>query len=593
MHAVETEVAEMIGVSRSTIQKWCQGQIPQNFEPHLIEELALYAARQGRVNREWAVSLLHHVRYAGSGSYSSRDAFLDTLFPGEQPYRPGVFLCVQRDAEPDSTLSLQISNALTEQCNVFRDHAYSVDTDQDWAERIESQLHQSDYLILFLSAESVQSEVVLAQLDVAQSLRRHNTRGPQLLPVRLRYKQPFTGTLSTYLDDLPWAYWDGEQETGALTDALLEAIFGGELPLDEEGRAALLREAEVETPTPRQYALALRRPLLTEALPLHTTVYVPRDSDRVALEAIVQPGATIPIKGPRQMGKSSLLIRLAHAAQEAGKQVCILDFHLLRPHLGDADTFFREFCIWLADSLDLADQTGGYWTSPAPNPRRCTNYVGREVLERLDRPLALLIDNADLIFDSDFHVTFFAMLRSWHNLRSYEPLWENLDLVLATSTEPLSFISNVNQSPFNVGEVIELTDFDDQQVRQLNALYDAPLSDKEIEALMALLHGQPYLVHRAIYFVASGRISATELFAAATNERGMVFGDHLRSLLLRQLYGETQLVAGLREVIQTGRLADKDTFFRLRGAGLVRREGNDIVPRCQLYADFFHQHFHE
>ena len=37
---------------------------------------------------------------------------------------------------------------------------------------------------------------------------------------------------------------------------------------------------------------------------------------------------------------------------------------------------------------------------------------------------------------------------------------------------------------------------------------------------------------------------------------------------------------------------DERVFFRLRGAGLVRREGRTVLPRCQLYADFFRERLH-
>ncbi|MBI2876580.1 MAG: AAA-like domain-containing protein [Candidatus Tectomicrobia bacterium] len=52
-----------------------------------------------------------------------------------------------------------------------------------------------------------------------------------------------------------------------------------------------------------------------------STFYVERPSDQIALEAIGRQGVTITIKGARQMGKSSLLVRTMDAAVEADKRI--------------------------------------------------------------------------------------------------------------------------------------------------------------------------------------------------------------------------------------------------------------------------------
>ncbi len=196
-----------------------------------------------------------------------------------------------------------------------------------------------------------------------------------------------------------------------------------------------------------------------------------RKEDAPALETIARQGVTITIKGPRQMGKSSLLIRTAAAATAAGKRVAFLDFQLFdRAALANADRFFRQFCAWLADTLELDDRGDEYWSAPLGNSQRCTRYVGRYILKELDSPLVLAMDEVESIFDTDFRSDFFGMLRSWHNSRATTPIWKRLDLALVTSTEPYQLIENLNQSPFNVGQVVELVDFSAEQVADLNRL---------------------------------------------------------------------------------------------------------------------------
>src|SRR5581483_1370444 len=319
--------------------------------------------------------------------------------------------------------------------------------------------------------------------------------------------------------------------------------------------------------------------------------YVLRASDAVALDAIGRQGVTITIKGPRQMGKSSLLVRTIEAAATAGKRVAFLDFQLFDKNgLANADVFFRQFCSWLSDELDLESRVDEYWAAPLSNSQRCERYLGRYLLKELGGPLVLAMDEVESIFETDFRTDFFSMLRSWHNSRAIKPAWKQLDLVLVTSTEPYQLIENLNQSPFNVGEVIEISDFSPEQVADLNRRHGSPLGAGEEKQLMALLNGHPYLVRRALYLVASGRMTAADLFARATDDVGP-FGDHLRYHLFR-LHNKEELVRGMQQVIKNHSCQNEEVFFRLRGAGLVRREGHEELPRCQLYADYFREYLH-
>ena len=201
--------------------------------------------------------------------------------------------------------------------------------------------------------------------------------------------------------------------------------------------------------------------------------------------------------------------------------------------------------------------------------------------------MVLAMDEVESIFNTDFRSDFFGMLRSWHNSRRAGSIWKQLDLALVTSTEPYQLIEDLNQSPFNVGEVIELTDFTPEQVEGLNRRHGSPLGHGQSDQLMLLLNGHPYLVRRVLYLVASGRISSDELFSQATEDRGP-FGDHLRYHLFR-IHDIEDLIQGMRQVIRHNTCRDEMIFFRLRGAGLVRREGRAVLPRCQLYADFFRE----
>lgn len=506
--------------------------------------------------------------------------------------RQRIFISYKRDVEPDEPVALEVFQALSQQHEVFIDQRMLVGT--RWAERIEGEIRQADFLIVFLSARSVYSEMVEQEIKMAHELAQVQGGHPAILPVRLGYRQPFQYPLSAYLNDINWAFWQGEEDTSRLIAELIQAISGGGLPIDAaQAKAELLQKSE-PAPLPRPFASA--QPVALEmpegTMDTQSAFYVERPSDAIAIRTIAQRGVTIAIKGPRQVGKSSLLIRAIEAAVNAGKRVAFLDFQLFdKSALTDAELFFRGFCSWLTYELDMEDRVEEYWKTPLGNSQRCTRYVQRHILKELGKPLVLAMDEVDKVFDADFRNDFFGMLRSWHNSRATTPIWKQLDLTLVTSTEPYQLIDDLNQSPFNVGLVIELQDFTPEQVANLNQRHGFPLNSSEERQLIMLLGGHPYLVRRALYLVASQQISTAELFANATADSGP-FGDHLRRHL-SLLHDKTELIQGLLQIIRQNSCEDKRIFWRLRGAGLVREEGRVILPRCQLYAEYFRENLRE
>ena len=512
--------------------------------------------------------------------------------PASNTRRARIFISYKR-TNPDEALAMEVFRALQSKYDVFIDQTMLVGT--PWAQRIEEELRRADFLITFLSEHSVNSEMVLGEIETAHRLAKECQGKPVILPVRLAYREAFRYPLSAFLNPINWAFWNSPEDTPRLIDELSRAINGGSLagsgqptaPATSPPLNALPQPLPAAQPPARKVTLDLPE----GTIDMQSHFYVVRDTDAIALEAIKRQGVTITIKGPRQMGKSSLLIRTIRAATNLGKRVAFLDFQLFdKTALSSADVFFRQFCSWMSDELDLEDKTEECWKAPLGNSQRCARYVSRYLLKELKGPLVLAMDEVESIFETDYRTDFFSMLRSWHNSRATQATWKQLDLALVTSTEPYQLIENLNQSPFNVGEVIEMCDFNAAQVADLNQRHNSPLNQEQLNQLMALLSGHPYLVRRALYVVASGRISVADLFAQATNDRGP-FGDHLRYHLFR-LNNHEELIRGLQQVIRHHACQNEEVFFRLRGAGLVRREGHADLPRCQLYADYFQEYLH-
>ena len=518
-----------------------------------------------------------------------------TQFPSPTQTRR-VFIRYNRDTAVDDPLALLLYELLNQDSNVFVDQRLLVGT--RWAEQIETEIRQADALVVLLSAQAVASEMVQQEIALAHKLAEENGGVPRILPVRVGDRAPFQYPLSVYLDPINWALWDSDADTPGLVAELQQAIAGGTLSVSGPKRKAevVIEPEPMQLPPPQPAAQPVKSAPTVGSLELpegtmdtESAFYIERDCDAVALSTIQRQGVTITIKGPRQMGKSSLLNRTMAAAVEAGKQVAFLDFQLFdRAALQDADEFYQQFCFWLTDELELEDKVEEYWNKPLGNSQRCSRYVSRHILKTLDQTLVLAMDEVERIFDTPFRNDFFSMLRSWHNQRATKKIWKQLDLTLVTSTEPYQLIADLNQSPFNVGENLRLEDFSAAQVHTLNENHGQPLNTIEEQRLMQLVNGHPYLVRKALYLVASGRLTAQALFATAADETGP-FGDHLKYHLFR-MYGNPALVQGFLTILKKQTCEDERLYFRLHGAGLVNREGQSVFPRCQLYANYFKEH---
>lgn len=510
-----------------------------------------------------------------------------------------IFISYKRGISPDEPLAMALYEQLRGSHDVFIDQAMAVGT--PWAERIDRELRQADVLLLLLSAESVGSEMVVAEVETAQRLQKHQGR-PRILPVRVAYRELLPYPLSAYLNPINWALWDTPADTPRLLEELERAMAGEEQDnaAAEIGPAAPAPiPAPATTPPLQQFQPPSPQASVAPLEPAEGTMdaesrfYIEREGDGVVRRALERQGVTITIKGPRQMGKSSLLMRVIQRAQAAGREVVYLDLQQFDQEvLAEADRFYIQFCQAMAEQLGLPDGTAEAWAAGGGNNQLATRYVQNQVLKPLNRPLLLAMDEVDRLFEAEYRSDFFAMLRGWHNNRaSPVPLfrpWKQLDLALVTATEPYHLIANLNQSPFNVGEVIPLDDFSAEQVADLNQRHGAPLAPGPLAQLMALLHGHPYLVRRALYLVAGGQMPVDQVLEQAASDYGP-FGDHLRYHLFR-IVDNKALRAGLRQVIRSNRCDDEKTSRLLVAAGLARLEDGAVLPRCPLYASYFGEH---
>ena len=324
-------------------------------------------------------------------------------------------------------------------------------------------------------------------------------------------------------------------------------------------------------------------------VPLNSIFYIERSPiESECYETIMNPGALIRVKAPRQMGKTSLMSRILNYAEQQGYCKACLNFQSAdEEFLTNLDLFLKWFCASITDELNLEEKLSEYWQGVLGSKNKCTNYFQRYLLSEISTPLVLGLDEVDQVFQHpEIATSFFALLRTWHERGKNEAVWQKLRLVIVHSKEvyiPL----NINQSPFNVGLPIELRELNWEEVENLVKLHHLEWSSEQIKELMAMVGGHPYLVRQALYQIARGRITLEKLLQVAPTEEGP-YCDHLRRHL-NNLEENPELLTAIKQIITIDYPIPIGTKegFKLRSMGLVKFKGNLVMPLCELYRRYF------
>jgi TIR domain/CHAT domain len=193
--------------------------------------------------------------------------------------RSRIFISYKRGVAPDEAVAMEVFQALSPFHDVFIDQTMLVGT--RWAEQIEQELRRSDFLISFLTANSVGSEMVRGEIETAHHLGKQHGK-PRILPVRLGYCEPFTYPLSAYLNEINWAFWENPADTPRLVQELLQAIAGQALSINSDHAKRKLTtvplppEPEPAIPPPRPSAQLVALELAEGTMDPESQFYVER-----------------------------------------------------------------------------------------------------------------------------------------------------------------------------------------------------------------------------------------------------------------------------------------------------------------------------
>ncbi|MFB2834177.1 AAA-like domain-containing protein [Floridanema evergladense] len=325
-------------------------------------------------------------------------------------------------------------------------------------------------------------------------------------------------------------------------------------------------------------------------LAINSKFYIPRPPvEELIYEEITKPGSLVRIKAPRKMGKSSLVLRVVAHADSLNYCTVSIDFRQAdRAVFEHIDKFLRWFSANLCLELELESKLDNYWNEEIGSKVSCTVYWQSYLLEQIQTPLLLVLNEVNRIFEyPEIAQEFLPLLRYWHEQGKYTEVWQKLRFVVVYSTEIYVPIK-LNQSPFNIGLPLKLPPFTPEQVQELALRYDLDWTDQlKTKRLMTLLGGHPYLLQLAFYHLYRQDVAFKELLQQAATESG-IYEEYLR-YTLATVQAEPELEVALQQVIKSEEPVklDPELAYKLESMGLVNMDGDRVVPSCELYRLYF------
>ncbi len=333
--------------------------------------------------------------------------------------------------------------------------------------------------------------------------------------------------------------------------------------------------------------------------------YVHRTADDDLLSAILN-GKLCYILTPRQMGKSSLMVRTSSRLQQEGYQTVIIDLTAIGVQVTPEQWYF-SLIDTIDDQLKVCEDISTWWhTNEMVSPvGRFVRYIDEFLLADNNKPVVIFIDEIDTTLSIDFTDDFFAAIRSIFNKRATTSEYNRLTFVLLGVASPSDLVKDEKRTPFNVGQEILLNEFTrkDSRILQDALPGDSPSQKAELfNRIYFWTSGHPYLTQKICEVVSQNNDHTIDTASVdAIVKKVFLVNDSLKesnvqfvhSFILR--YPErTKILQTYKKIIDGKSVSDNpqsNVQNHLKLAGLVKVKENKLIVRNHLYQTVFNHNW--
>ncbi len=225
--------------------------------------------------------------------------------------------------------------------------------------------------------------------------------------------------------------------------------------------------------------------------------YIERPADDELLQWLGQDELCL-VLAPRQMGKSSLMVRACDKLKNKGISTAIVDLQALSRQT-EPENWFRDVIYQIGRSAKLKTDSITWWNEKKlqhdPN-RRFMIFLEEVVLHELEGDVIVFVDEIDSILSLPFSDEFFTIIReTYTSRRPLEPHLRRLNFVFLGVATASSFIKG---GVFNIGKKIILDNFYEESIEKFKKVFGHEC-DALINQIFYWTNGQPYLVQKLSY----------------------------------------------------------------------------------------------
>ncbi|MEH1902891.1 MAG: AAA-like domain-containing protein, partial [Nostoc sp.] len=227
-------------------------------------------------------------------------------------------------------------------------------------------------------------------------------------------------------------------------------------------------------------------------------IYIPRQADEELL-GLCRSATFAYVLTPRQMGKSSLMVRTAQTLMEEGIPSVIVDLQELGASV-TAEQWYFGFLVKLDDQLMFDTDVVIWWQQHEHLgvSQRLTQFFEKVLLAEVEGQVVIFVDEIDSTLSLDFTDDFFIAIRYLYVARATNPEFGRLSFVLMGVATPGDLIRDAKRTPFNIGQRVDLTDFTFEEALPLAEGLE--LSSNEAKQILGWVlkwtGGHPYLTQR-------------------------------------------------------------------------------------------------
>ncbi|MEH2364899.1 AAA family ATPase [Nostoc sp.] len=351
------------------------------------------------------------------------------------------------------------------------------------------------------------------------------------------------------------------------------------------------------------------------SLPMDAPTYVVRSADRYFYKALKR-GEFCYILNPRQMGKSSLMVRMIHHLRHEGFSCGAIDLTRIGSENVTPDQWYKGLTVELWRSFGLLRKVNlkTWWQEQGDiSPvQRLSQFIEEvllvEVAQENDpicKNLIIFIDEIDSFLSLKFPVNdFFALIRSCYNQRSINPEYRRLTFALFGVATPGDLITDHQRTPFNIGQTIQLEGFKEHEAQPLLQGLTEKVSNPQtvLKEVLAWTNGQPFLTQKLCQLIrnSSSPIPTNKEAEWIENlvQRSVIQNwesqdepEHFRTIRDRLLKSKqsVRLLELYRQILHQGEIiaVDSSEERELLLSGLVVKQQRNLRVQNRIYESIF------